>query len=128
MPNGIEDNLQAVMYQLTLDEADQEYEEIQNEPPVEIIRSESRPLGIVQLFLQREGPWFRRYVIRDQVALARYVWFSMNRAEQDRVRRRSTRHPERAGWEFPWTMTLPRRLSCSSGCFTFCAPNAEAVR
>ena len=111
MSDEAERQLQARMYDLNLHAADREYAEIQHGGDLEMTRSESSPLGIVRVLLRRDGPWFRRYSNRDQVALARYVWFSMTEDEQSQVRRRSTRRPGRDGWEFPWTLVLPRRLA-----------------
>ena len=100
------------MYQLCSEEANDEEARLRYGSEDDDDLFSMSPLGIVRTILQRdEGPYFRRYSERDQINLARYVWFSLSAAEQTPVRRRSCRRAAHARfWSFPWYLTLPRRL------------------
>ena len=103
---------QDAIYQLCLEEANEEEERLRFGPEDNLDLYAMSPLGIIQTILQRdEGPYFRRFSERDQNNLARYMWFSLSAAEQAPVRRRSCRRAAHARfWSFPWYLTLPRRL------------------
>ena len=85
MPQGSEERHQDAMYTFALEEANQEQEDLQNTPAPETTRSDSSSLGIVRVLLQRDGLWFWRFSLRDQFAISRYLWFSLNGVEQSLV-------------------------------------------